>query len=99
MRRDVLELRTQLSQAQQHERTSKAELVHCRTKLDQTELKFKQHLKQNEQFKSSIANFEKRISELQSRKMELERELAGERVNIKHLNKDDCFNSLKFSNK
>lgn len=99
MRSDVLELRTQLSQAQQHERISKGELVHCKTKLEQTELKYKQYLKQNEQFKSNTSIFEKRINELQSRKIELERELANERINTKHSNKDDFSNFFKLSNK
>lgn len=74
-------------------------MVHCKTKLEQTELKCKQNLKQNEQFKSNIITYEKRINELQLRKVELERELANERLNIKHHSVKEDFAISSKSNK
>lgn len=78
---ELSEMRNQMLAFQQQEKTFKQELLVSKTKVEQAECKWKQVLKQNEHFKSVIGSNEKRIGELQARKLELERDLANERHN------------------
>lgn len=79
MRNSEMELRSELSLAQQQERSSRHELTQVKTKCDQLETKLKQFTKQSEQSKTSIATLEKRVSDLQHKKTELERDLVAEK--------------------
>jgi predicted nucleic acid-binding Zn-ribbon protein len=79
IRNNETELRSELSLAQQLERSSRHELTQVKTKCDQLETKMKQFVKQNDQSKSSISTLEKRVSDLQHKKTELERDLAAEK--------------------
>nr|CAD2143297.1 unnamed protein product [Meloidogyne enterolobii] len=78
------DLRSQLASAQQQEQTTRCEWRQYereqKQKLEQLEQKGRQLNKQNEHFKTNIQALEKRVGELQLKKIEIERELANERL-------------------
>uniref|UniRef100_A0A915DGU2 Uncharacterized protein n=1 Tax=Ditylenchus dipsaci TaxID=166011 RepID=A0A915DGU2_9BILA len=77
-----LELRAQLSQAQQQERLSRNELAQSKCKLEQLDSKYKQLSKQTDNYKATISVLDKRIGEAQLKKNEVEQELANERLRV-----------------
>ena len=97
-----MDLRTQLSLAQQQERNGRDELKQiekeAKNKNEQLESKCRQVNKQNDHFKSNINALEKRVGELQLRKLEIERELANERLSTaKQHSKDEMVVKLNNS--
>ncbi|KAF7637489.1 hypothetical protein Mgra_00003004 [Meloidogyne graminicola] len=78
------DLRSQLASAQQQEQSTRCEWRQYereqKQKLEQIEQKNRQLGKQNEHFKTNIQALEKRLGELQLKKLEIERELANERL-------------------
>ncbi|KAI1712824.1 macoilin family domain-containing protein [Ditylenchus destructor] len=74
-----LELKSQLNQTQQQERLTRNELAQSKSKFDQLETKYKQLTKQNEHYRANIIALEKRVAEMQVKKVELEKDLANER--------------------
>lgn len=78
------DLRSQLASAQQQEQSTRCEWRQYerehKQKLEQLEQKGRQLNKQNEHFKTNIQALEKRVGDLQLKKLEIERELANERL-------------------
>jgi hypothetical protein len=77
------ELREQIAALCQVEKSCKNEVQQYKQRYDQLDLKYKTLTKQQEQNKVIIANMEKRITDAQQRKDQLEKELALERCLMK----------------
>lgn len=86
------ELRSQLTHAQQQEQSCREEWKQFereqRQRIEQLESKCKQLGKQNDHAKTNIQALERRVGELQLKKLEIERELANERLSKQH-SRDD----------
>lgn len=87
-RQSETELRQQLQFAQQQEQNCRNEWKQQerdqKAKIEQLEAKCRQMGKQHEHFKANIQALEKRVGELQLKKLEIERELANERLTKQH---------------
>lgn len=85
-RNSEVELRSQLSYTTQQERMCRTTIKQMerdmKSKVEQIEQKCRQLSKQNDHLKSQITALEKRVGELQLKKLEIERELANERLNL-----------------
>jgi hypothetical protein len=111
------ELRAQLALAQQQEQSCRAEWKQFereqKQRQEQLETKCRQLGKQNDHFRTNIQALEKRVGELQLKKLEVDRELANERLVkqqqlqsdssrqatfVVHLSWQQRCNSLKISN-
>lgn len=75
------ELRSQLSQVQHDHQQQRVEAVQFKAKVEQLEGKCRNLAKQNETLKGNAGAMEKRVSEIQAKRAELEKDLAAERLN------------------
>lgn len=73
------ELREQISGMHSYEKSAKNEVQQFRARYDQLDVKYKQLLKQHEQSKTIMNTLERKISDTQNRRDQLERELHIER--------------------
>jgi len=93
------ELRTQLAQVQHDQQQQRVEAVQSKTKVEQLEGKCRNLAKQNETLKNNACMFEKRVTEMQAKRAELEKDLATERLNSsKQQTRDDFWTGSSKSN-
>uniref|UniRef100_A0A0K0G087 Macoilin (inferred by orthology to a human protein) n=1 Tax=Strongyloides venezuelensis TaxID=75913 RepID=A0A0K0G087_STRVS len=84
------DLRSQLVKCEIAEKSSKAELTKIKLHYEQLETENTNINKYRDQDKITITNLEKKISEVTSRKVELEKELKTEKQKLKELKQVDC---------